>query len=128
METAQKIAQLAPMPSGPLAGTLVLELCGDEPSGTLGTQILGDLGATVIKIERFGADAGQLLQDQDRGAVALDVNRVRHLLPAVEGGGEVETCIGFPAGHAGLYSNWAHFSTINTRNTVLTGDSRKAGK
>jgi len=55
MGKAQKIAELAPMSSGPLAGILVLELCGDEPSGTLGTQILGDLGATVIKIERFGA-------------------------------------------------------------------------
>jgi len=30
----------------------VLEFCGDEPSGTLGTQILADLGATVLKIER----------------------------------------------------------------------------
>lgn len=38
--------------AGPLNGVLVLELCGDEPSGTLGTQILADLGATVIKIER----------------------------------------------------------------------------
>ena len=37
---------------GPLAGHLVLELCGDEPSGTFGTQILADLGATVLKIER----------------------------------------------------------------------------
>ena len=41
---------------GPLAGTLVLEFCGDEPSGTLGTQILADLGATVLKIERTPAD------------------------------------------------------------------------
>ncbi len=47
----QEIAAMAAMP-GPLAGTLVLELCGDEPSGTLGTQILADLGATVLKIER----------------------------------------------------------------------------
>jgi len=37
---------------GPLAGHLVLELCGDEPSGTFGTQILADIGATVLKIER----------------------------------------------------------------------------
>lgn len=37
---------------GPLRGVLVLELCGDEPSGTFGTQILADLGATVVKIER----------------------------------------------------------------------------
>jgi len=37
---------------GPLAGHLVLELCGDEPSGTFGTQMLADLGATVLKIER----------------------------------------------------------------------------
>lgn len=41
---------------GPLAGILVLELCGDEPSGTMGTQILADLGATVIKLERLPAD------------------------------------------------------------------------
>ena len=47
----QAVAQLAAVP-GPLAGTLVLELCGDEPSGTLGTQILADLGATVLKVER----------------------------------------------------------------------------
>lgn len=37
---------------GPLAGHLVLEMCGDEPSGTFGTQMLADLGATVLKIER----------------------------------------------------------------------------
>jgi crotonobetainyl-CoA:carnitine CoA-transferase CaiB-like acyl-CoA transferase len=45
------IAELAGRP-GPLAGHLVLEMCGDEPSGTFGTQILADLGATVLKIER----------------------------------------------------------------------------
>src|SRR5690606_10456418 len=48
---AAEIASLAPQ-RGPLAGTLVIELCGDEPSGTFGTQILADLGATVVKIER----------------------------------------------------------------------------
>jgi crotonobetainyl-CoA:carnitine CoA-transferase CaiB-like acyl-CoA transferase len=47
----QEIAAMAAV-HGPLAGTLVLELCGDEPSGTLGTQILADLGATVLKVER----------------------------------------------------------------------------
>lgn len=41
---------------GPLAGILVLELCGDEPSGTFGTQMLADLGATVIKVERPPSD------------------------------------------------------------------------
>jgi len=45
------IAALAGV-DGPLAGLLVLELCGDEPSGTFGTQILADLGAAVVKIER----------------------------------------------------------------------------
>ncbi len=49
--TVETIARLAKV-GGPLRGVLVLELCGDEPSGTFGTQILGDLGATVVKIER----------------------------------------------------------------------------
>jgi crotonobetainyl-CoA:carnitine CoA-transferase CaiB-like acyl-CoA transferase len=53
--SASRIAALAALPGGSLAGTLVLELCGDEPSGTLGTQILADLGATVIKLERLPA-------------------------------------------------------------------------
>lgn len=50
-----EIAALAAQ-RGPLHGTLVLELCGDEPSGTFGTQMLADLGATVIKVERPGPD------------------------------------------------------------------------
>ena len=50
-KNSANIAKLAGV-KGALAGTLVLELCGDEPSGALGTQILADLGATVIKIER----------------------------------------------------------------------------
>lgn len=54
-EVDAAIAALATQ-AGPLAGTLVLEFCGDEPSGTLGTQILADLGATVLKIERPPAD------------------------------------------------------------------------
>jgi crotonobetainyl-CoA:carnitine CoA-transferase CaiB-like acyl-CoA transferase len=45
------VASLAGV-QGALSGILVLELCGDEPSGTLGTQILADLGASVLKIER----------------------------------------------------------------------------
>ena len=50
-EPDERIAQFAAV-GGPLRGTLVLELCGDEPSGTFGTQMLADLGATVIKVER----------------------------------------------------------------------------
>ena len=50
-EPDERVAQLAAV-DGPLKGTLVLELCGDEPSGTFGTQMLADLGATVIKVER----------------------------------------------------------------------------
>ncbi|MCI5074198.1 CoA transferase [Oricola sp.] len=46
------IAALAAQ-DGPLNGLLVLEFCGDEPSGTFGTQMLADLGATVVKIERM---------------------------------------------------------------------------
>jgi len=55
-EVRKSVAELAAQKSGPLAGTLVLELCGDEPSGTFGTQILADLGATVVKLERLPAD------------------------------------------------------------------------
>ncbi len=49
------VAGLARRP-GPLNGVLVLEMCGDEPAGTMGTQMLADLGATVIKLERIGKD------------------------------------------------------------------------
>lgn len=53
--------------TGPLNGVTVLELCGDEPSGTFGTQILADLGATVIKIERPPLDPAPC----DPGAVPV---------------------------------------------------------
>ncbi|MCC5986181.1 MAG: CoA transferase [Pararhodobacter sp.] len=49
-------AQALATQKGPLNGLVVLELCGDEPSGTFGTQILADLGAAVIKIERPPSD------------------------------------------------------------------------
>ena len=54
MSAQAKVAALARRP-GPLAGVLLLELCGDEPAGTFGTQILADLGATVVKVERLPA-------------------------------------------------------------------------
>jgi crotonobetainyl-CoA:carnitine CoA-transferase CaiB-like acyl-CoA transferase len=55
MSTQDTIAKLARRP-GSLASVMVLELCGDEPAGTFGTQMLADLGATVIKIERVPAN------------------------------------------------------------------------
>lgn len=58
---------------GPLAGTLVLEFCGDEPSGTLGTQILADLGATVLKIERPPSGEPLPMQDLADGEVPREV-------------------------------------------------------
>ncbi len=59
-----QIAALAAQ-DGPMRGVLVLELCGDEPSGTFGTQMLADLGATVVKVERppKGGDGAQDLSD-----------------------------------------------------------------
>jgi crotonobetainyl-CoA:carnitine CoA-transferase CaiB-like acyl-CoA transferase len=59
--------------SGPLAGTLVLEFCGDEPSGTLGTQILADLGATVLKVERPPANEPGPVIPVEAGQVRRDV-------------------------------------------------------
>src|SRR5688572_23170764 len=53
MKADRKEVQALAGVRGPLAGTLVLEVCGEEPSGSFGTQILADLGATVIKVERL---------------------------------------------------------------------------
>jgi crotonobetainyl-CoA:carnitine CoA-transferase CaiB-like acyl-CoA transferase len=69
---AAEIAALACRP-GPLAGTLVLEFCGDEPSGTLGTQILADLGATVLKVERPPTQDAAPLAAAEPGRVRRDI-------------------------------------------------------
>ena len=66
------VAALAAV-EGPLSGILVLELCGDEPSGTFGTQILADLGATVLKIERPPAAEAASLPAQEAGSVPAGV-------------------------------------------------------
>ena len=58
---------------GSLRGLLVLELCGDEPSGTFGTQILSDLGATVIKIERPPQAEPQPTAEPQDGKVRADI-------------------------------------------------------
>jgi crotonobetainyl-CoA:carnitine CoA-transferase CaiB-like acyl-CoA transferase len=68
----QAVEALACQP-GPLAGTLVLEFCGDEPSGTLGTQIMADLGATVLKIERPPVKEPAPMGDTGPGHVRRDV-------------------------------------------------------
>jgi len=52
---------------------LVLEFCGDEPSGTLGTQILADLGATVLKIERPPVKEPAPVQAAETGRVPREV-------------------------------------------------------
>lgn len=43
----------------PLAGTMVLEMYGDEPSKCFAAQLLADLGAEVIRVDR---PAGQVLE------------------------------------------------------------------
>lgn len=58
---------------GSLGGVLVLELCGDEPSGTFGTQILSDLGATVVKIERPPQDEPRATPVPADGRVRADI-------------------------------------------------------
>ena len=72
-ELQSQVAALA-CQSGPLAGTLVLEFCGDEPSGTLGTQILADLGATVLKVERPPAEDPPPMQAPQPGQVRRDIS------------------------------------------------------
>ena len=71
-ELRNAIAALA-CQSGPLVGTLVLEFCGDEPSGTLGTQILADLGATVLKVERLPVNEPAPVVPVEAGHVRRDV-------------------------------------------------------
>jgi crotonobetainyl-CoA:carnitine CoA-transferase CaiB-like acyl-CoA transferase len=66
------VARLAGV-DGSLRGLLVLELCGDEPSGTFGTQILSDLGATVIKIERPPQGEPQSTAEPEGGSVRADI-------------------------------------------------------
>jgi crotonobetainyl-CoA:carnitine CoA-transferase CaiB-like acyl-CoA transferase len=63
--------------AGPLEGIRVIDLTTTF-SGPFGTQLLGDLGADVIKVEREGGDITRGYQPSrsDRmGAVFLNVNR-----------------------------------------------------
>jgi crotonobetainyl-CoA:carnitine CoA-transferase CaiB-like acyl-CoA transferase len=69
---ANAVARLAGV-DGSLRGILVLELCGDEPSGTFGTQMLADLGATVIKIERPPQTDPAPTPEPRDGAVPADI-------------------------------------------------------
>jgi alpha-methylacyl-CoA racemase len=81
---------LAGAPTGPLAGLRVLDLSRMLPAGAL-TQLLGDLGADVIKIERpplgeetrlYGAELGgttapHAFIDRNKRSVALDLSDPR---------------------------------------------------
>jgi len=69
---SEAVAKLAGV-EGSLRGLLVLEFCGDEPSGTLGTQILSDLGATVIKVERPPQAEPQPTPEPEDGKVRPDI-------------------------------------------------------
>ena len=63
--------------SGPLEGVRVIDLTGTV-LGPMGTQILGDAGADVIKIEPPGGDAVRFVgprRSADMGAYFLNLNR-----------------------------------------------------
>src|SRR5262245_60926012 len=66
-----------PAASGPLAGVRVIELAS-VVMGPLAGQILGDLGADVIKVETGAGDVNRGYRpsrSQDMGWLALNLNR-----------------------------------------------------
>jgi len=67
-----------PAPKGPLAGVTILDLTSFI-FGPYATQILGDLGADVIKIEEPGGDrqrrGAKFAKSEDMGALFMTLNR-----------------------------------------------------
>src|SRR5690348_18372964 len=66
------------MPHGPLHGVRVIDLT-EFIFGPYATQILGDLGADVIKVENPGGDrqrhGSKFAKNEDMGATFMSMNR-----------------------------------------------------
>ena len=70
-------AREAGQPEGPLAGIRVIDL-SINVLGPVGTQLLGDQGAEVIKVEAPGGDTTRKIgprNNPDMGALFLNLNR-----------------------------------------------------
>ncbi len=67
-----------PLPKGPLDGVRVLDLT-EFIFGPYATQVLGDLGADVIKVENPGGDrqrhGSKFAKNEDMGATFMSLNR-----------------------------------------------------
>src|SRR6202044_1819391 len=72
------VKDMSEFPSGPLAGVRVLDLT-EFIFGPYATQVLGDLGADVVKVENPGGDrqrhGSKHATNADMGATFMSLNR-----------------------------------------------------